>query len=113
MSSNNLNAYKEYFIKMAKGEIPYSQFYIVKSASNNIKQPVNVTMVAPTEQAVEQAKSELRTNSSKKPIRETNSKKKTIRGTKRSRGAEIFTKDNKKRKPPGTKILNTKTQLWN
>jgi hypothetical protein len=100
MADNNLNAYKEYFIKMAKGEIPYSKFYVVNMGKSHTEEPVTVKLVTPTEVAVEQAKVELKTDLQN-----------TIRGSKRVMEDGIYT-GHSKRKPPGNKTLNRKP-LWN
>jgi hypothetical protein len=103
MSSDNMEDWKDYFVKMARGEIPYSKFYIVHGNVNSIKKDTPLTLVTPVEQAVEQAKSEVKTASvRKRPYEED----------------PIVIRDNK-RKPPGSKQLTkkikqttNKRQLW-
>ena len=104
MNTDNTEDWRAYFVKMAKGEIPYSKFYIVNDNLNVTKKDEPLTLVTPTQQAVEQAKSEL----------------KSIRRKKRPYEEDpIVIRDNK-RKPPGSKHLSkkikqtsNKRQLWN
>ena len=85
----NIKEWKTYFVKMAKGEIPYSKFYVVNNQTTTTKKETPITLVSPTEQAVEQAKSELKSN----------------RGIKRSyEEDDIIINDNKKR-PPGNRVI--------
>lgn len=78
---------------MARGEIPNSNFYIVSGKSTNGIESVKVNLVTPTEQAVEQAKVEIRSQP-----------KKTIRGIKRHHENDyIFDAKKKKGIPPGIK----------
>jgi hypothetical protein len=99
MGDTNLNAYKDYFIKMAKGEIPYSHFYVIDMKRNDNTPRVNIKLVAPTEEAVEQAKVEINLDDHN-----------SIRGSKRAVEDDIYDR-NVKRKPPGRKTLNRKP-LW-
>jgi len=100
----NIEEWKAYFVKMAKGEIPYSKFYVVNNKTTTAKKDPSLKLVTPTEQAVEQAKSEI----------------KSKRGIKRSYEEDpIIIRDNK-RKPPGSKHLSKNNKqiinrrpLWN
>jgi hypothetical protein len=104
MNTDNTEDWRAYFVKMAKGEIPYSKFYIVNDNFNVTKKDEPLTLVTLTQQAVEQAKSELKSIRRRKiPYEED----------------PIVIRDNK-RKPPGSKHLSkkikqtsNKRQLWN
>ena len=66
-----MDVWKKFFVKMAEGKIPFSNFYVLHDTTSNAETNVNsssvsVNLISPTQQAVDQSKAAL----AELPIRE-------------------------------------------
>ena len=100
MAEGNIENWKNFFVKMAEGKIPYNDFYVVDSVTSNNSQEFNiektaVKLISPTVEAVDMAKSEL----SDLPIRERESE-------------EILNKTvlHSSKKPPGKRKISNDSE---